>query len=307
MAGEHDQLRTLLRQATSDLRAPEVHVRPSGAVVVPLPTAAPHPSWRRRRVLHTAAAAAVGAAVATAAVLGAGRTSPTPGGARAAAPVAGPAVLDRLAESVQSLPAPTQRYAVQVEQQTEGGSSYRKATVVDRRTGDTWTYQQGDGVPTSLPMAPHFVPTEAQLQARYPTDRAELRKALVAQAVADTGTPGLSAQDLAVTQAIDTLWNPLVQPALRAALVSVIARSPGIAVDAQATDALGRRAIRITYVAASLHQRLSVYLDPATGDVLQTSQRSTSATSPAGMSHGSDVYLQQYWTNTPPTVDPLGH
>lgn len=218
----------------------------------------------------------------------------------------GQAVLDRLAASIRALSTPSGRYVVQIEQQTEGSTSYLKASIIDSRTGDTWTYQRGDGVPAALPMAPHFSPTEAQIQARYPTSPGALRSALIAQATAGspTSAQSASAQDLAVSQAIDTLWNPLVQPELRSALVSVIAGSPGVTVDAHATDTRGRKAIEISYVAASLHLVLSVFLDPATGTVLQSSQRPTGANGSSQML-GSDLYLSQYWTDTSPTVDPL--
>lgn len=201
------------------------------------------------------------------------------------------------------------RYAVQIEQQTQGAVSFVKATIIDSRSGDTWTYQRGPGVPAVLPVAPRFSPTEAQLQASDPTDPVALRAALIAQAsstepvTAVTGSVA-TPEDLAVTRAIDTLWNPLVQPALRSALVSVIAASPGVVTDDAATDSRGRKAIEISYRDAAVGVALSVYLDPSTGVVLENSERPYRATADPSLA-GHDVYLSQYWTDTSPTRDPL--
>lgn len=316
---DDDLLRNLFDQATIDLHAPPVQVRPRPRVV---PLAAPEgtpagrrPQSRVRRVLTAGGAAAAGALAAVVIAVfgfGAGTTSQirvVPGSGPAATPTggSGPAVLYQLASTVRSLPAPTGRYAVQIERQTEGSSTYLKASVIDSRTGDTWTYQRGPGVPPVLPMAAGFSPSEAQLQSSDPTDPTRLRSALIAQAnAAGDNTASQTPVDLAVTQAIDTLWNPLVQPALRAALVSVIAASPGVVTDPHASDALGRKAIKISYTDAALGSRLSVYLDPSTGVVLEGSERAYTAKGTAYLPTGSDVYISQYWTDASPTVNPLG-
>lgn len=314
---DEELLRSLLQTATRDLQAPRVQLR-SRLTLAPVttPPTATRRRWRRKLLLG-ATAVGVGAAAAVGTTLGLGigntaatRTPPRAGRSTAAAPAAttGSAVLYRLASTVRALPSPTGRYAVQVEQQTEGSSSYLKATVIDSRTGNTWTYQRGPGVPSVLPMAPGFSPTEAQLQSSDPTDPTKLRTALIAQASAANPHP-LAPQtpnDLAVTQAIDTLWNPLVQPALRGALVSVIASSPGVSTDPRATDARGRKSIEISYRNPGLGVRLSVYLDPATGTVLESSEEPYTAGANPSLA-GSDVYLSQYWTNTSPTVNPLDH
>lgn len=311
---DEDVLRSLFHAATDDLHAPELTVRPRSAVV-PLRDQPVAPGrWWPRRALLASTAAVGGAAAAVVAILGFGLGVPTvnnPGatvhtGSAGSVMAPGRAVLYRLASTVKALPAPTGRYAVQVEQQTEGSSSYLKATVIDSRTGDTWTYQHGAGVPAVLPMAPRFSPTEAHLQASDPTDPPQLRGALIAQAAAagsPTGTPQ-TPDDLAVTQAINTLWNPLVQPALRAALVSVIASSPGVTTNPTATDSKGRRAIQISYDDAATGMRLSIYLDPSTGAVLENSEEPYLGTADP-RSAGHDVYLSQYWTDTSPTVNPL--
>ena len=151
-----------------------------------------------------------------------------------------------------------------------------------------------------------YLPTEAQLQSSDPTQPARLRTALIAQASAGNPHPiaPQTPNDLAVTQAIDTLWNPLVQPALRAALVSVIASSSGVTTDAHATDSRGRPSIEISYEDAALGMRLSVYLDPSDGAVLESSEQPYTVTADPGLA-GHDVYLSHYWTDTSPTVNPL--
>lgn len=306
---DEDVLRSLFAAASADLHAPKLHVRP-GAPVVPLhrrptapkPAPAPKRSWPRRSLI-TGVAALAGAAAAVVAMLGFRAQVPAVHHPAATHPAG---VLYQLASTVRALPGPTGRYAVQIEQQSEGSSAYLKASVIDSRTGDTWTYQRGPGVPAVLPMAPGFSPTEAQLQASDPTDPARLRAALVAQASASHPVAPETPDDLAVTQAIDTLWNPLVEPPLRSALVSVIASSPGVITDAHAVDSKGRKAIEISYDDGGLGVRLSVYLDPSTATVLESSEQPYTANANPALA-GHDLYLSQYWTDAAPTTNPLDH
>lgn len=311
---DDEDLRALFAAATSDLRAPEVRLR-SRLTVVPGHGGSTPARRRWPRPLFPAGVVIAGLAAACAVLVlgfgfgfgftgaGAGRAGGRPS---SPAGVAGSAVLHRLAASVRALPTPTGRYAVQIEQQSEGSSSYLKATIIDSRTGDTWTYQRGPDVPSALPMAPGFSLTEAQLQSSDPTNPARLRSALVAEASAGNTHPVApeTPNDLAVIQAINTLWNPLVQPTLRAALVSVIASSPGVTTDAHAVDAIGRKSVEISYDDAGLGVRLSVYLDPSTGAVLESSEQPYKKTADQGLA-GRDVYLSQYWTDASPTIDPL--
>ena len=336
-SADEEWLRALLRRATADLDAPGVTPRSAPRLVsmsTPAGESAPALRWNRR-ALRPAVAALAGAAAASALIfgLGLGPTSRPPGAtasrarssargtggsgadrAGAGSAVAksttptGSQVLYRLAASIHDLPAPSERYAVQVERQTEGSVSYLKASVIDSRTGDTWTYQRGDGVPGSLPMAPHFSPTEAQLRARYTTNPTDLGAQLASEATAGTGagaTGASEAGERVVPLAITMLWDPLVEPDLRAALVSVIAEYPGVVVDPRARDSEGREAIELSYTTGSLVY--SVYLDPSTGAVLEESQRSTERSAEGRQISGSDLYLSQYWTNASPTVDPLEH
>lgn len=335
MTSDEDFLRSLLQRATADLQAPAPHARP-GANVTRLTPAAPDehrgPAHLRRGASgrasrggrgrswpRTATAVAVGAAAALAVVFGIGGTTapevhplqvPVATGVTSTSEPAGRHLLLRLAAATRVQAAPQGRYVVQIEVQTEGKVRYLKASVIDSHNGNTWTYQQGDGVPATLPMAPGFSPSEKQLQAQDPTDPRALRAALIAQARAAGPSvvgPPPTPEDLAVTQALNTLWNPLVQPALRAALVTVIAEAPGVRVDPHATDARGRPAIEISYRDTALEQTLAVYVDASTGFVLESAQRSYATTAPLdGLGSGSDVYLSQYWTNQSPTVDPLG-
>lgn len=316
MMTDEDILRSLFQTATADLHAPPVHIRPRASVVpfTPKPSS-PSPSPMQTRIRPGRALLGVGAALAGAAAAVAAMLvfqAGAPAGRRPATghPVIGhpTRVLYQLAATVRVLPVPTGRYAVQVEQQSEGSSSYLKASVIDSRTGDTWTYQQGPGVPAVLPMAPGFSPTETQLQASDPTDPARLRAALIAQAAAAAPDPVApqTPDDLAVTQAFDTLWNPLVQPPLRSALVSVIASSPGVTTDPHASDSTGRPAIEISYDDRRLGARFSLYLDPSTATVLENSEQPYTPSANPDLA-GHDVYLSQYWTDTAPTTNPLAH
>ena len=310
---DEDLIRSLLESATADLRAPDLNLRP-GPPVVPLQSGQrpARDSWPKRLPLAVTAAA-IGAAAAVLVMFGLGEpattvVTPHPGPAPQTTTLdqPGTSALYQLASTVRALPLPTGRYAVQLEKQRQGSVSYLKATVIDSLTGNTWTYQRGAGVPSVLPMAPGFSPTESELQASDPTDPARLRAALISQATASDPHPeSPQAPDaLAVTQAIQTLWNPLVEPALRAALVAVIASSPGVVTDTHATDSMGRPAIEISYNDTGSGYSLSVYLDPSTGTVLENSQR-PSAASANPADGGSDVYLSQYWTDVPPTTNPL--
>lgn len=308
---DEELVRSLLRRATNDLEPP-VH-RPAHRlrIVAQEPRGMHQPRQSRVRVLRSAG---VSAALVAAAVLGfvmlGGRSQvpmqTSPPSIHRSPLVNNTHVLDQLAASVQSIPAPTGRYVVQTEVQSEGTTRYLKASIIDSQTGNTWTYQRGPGVPSVLPMAPGFSPTEVEFQTSYPTDPTALRSALLAQAV-ETSANGAIAQtsnDLVVNDALNALWNPLVQPALRSALLEVIAASPGVATSSTTTDSLGRPAVEISYLDLALGERLAVYLDPKTGEVLETSRTPISPTT-ATTGAGEDLFLRQYWTTTFPSSDPL--
>lgn len=308
---DEELVRALLLRATNDLEAPVHRPLHRLRVVAPGPWATHEPSGRRVHVLRSAG---VSAALVVALILGfvilGGRSQvpmqTSPPSIHPSPLVNNTHVLDQLAASVQSIPAPLGRYVVQTEVQTEGSTRYLKASIIDSQTGNTWTYQRGPGVPSVLPMAPGFSPTEAELQASYPTDPTALRSALLAQAVGTGSNSAISqtSNDLVVNSALNALWNPLVQPALRSALLEVIAASPGVSTSSTTTDSLGRPAVEISYLDVAIGERLSVYLDPKTGEVLETLRTSTSATTASSI-EGEDLFLRQYWSATFPSGDPL--
>lgn len=323
-----DALRDLLHRATADLVPPATEVAgrvaagtPAGPVAID-GRAGRHgaaagrrpPAGRRlRRSLAVAGAVTVAAAAAVALVApGTGqegrRPAPTVAAPSPTMALSGAQVVYRLASVSGAVPAPIGRYAVQIEQQQEQGSSYVKASVVDSLTGDVWTYQQGPGVPAVLPRAPHLLPTEAQTNA-MPTDPVALRAALVSAydsaSPADGGsaTPEPSDDTKAFVQAAQTLWNPLLDPPLRAALLRVIAATPGVQVAAHATDARGRAAVEVTLALPYLTE--SVYMDPTNGTVDEFSFVDTPPGAGAQQTSGSDVYLSLTRSDAAPTIDPL--
>jgi hypothetical protein len=82
------------------------------------------------------------------------------------------------------------------------------------------------------------------------------------------GVPyGTAPDDLVFQEVTDWLWNPLLSPALRAAMYKVLAATPGVTVKTGATDTTGRPAIEITRYASS--DQVATYENPATGAVLE--------------------------------------
>jgi hypothetical protein len=310
---DEELVRSLLRRAMDDLIPPVHHPAHRLRLVASgsLRSTRVRPHRRNIQVLRSAAVSAVlVAAVALGFVVLGNRPqvpmqTDSPRIHRAPL-VSNTHVLDQLAASVQTISAPNGRYVVQTEVQTEGTSRYLKASIIDSETGSTWTYQRGPGVPSVLPMAPGFSPTEAELQTSYPTDPTALRSALLAQATGSQSNAAIAqtSNDLVVNGALNALWNPLVQPALRSALLEVIAASPGVTTSATTTDSLGRPAVEISYLDVALGERLSVFLDPKTGEVLETSRTAITSTGTASDT-GEDLFLRQYWTTTFPTGDPL--
>ena len=325
ISSDEDTLRDLLQLATADLHAPDRRDRPSTPLtLVPgggahRPAAggggrAPRRLRPYRGLIGGAAAAAVVAAVVVASPgshpapaprAGGPATSLVPGTGPTPAPASGPAVLIELASVSKAVPVPPGRYAVQVERQTEGATSYTKATVADSRTGDVWTYQRGRGVPTSLPMTPHLLPTADELAA-MPTDPAALRATLLAGAGSDGSTSGRPADAVVFEQAVQDLWNPLLEPPQRAALLAVVAATPGVTVVAHTTDATGRPAVETSFDDTATHQITVEYLDPATGYVEELAFAADATATGPGPAQGSDVFLSLTRTDGPPTVDPLG-
>ncbi|MGH3152764.1 MAG: hypothetical protein ACRDOB_18815, partial [Streptosporangiaceae bacterium] len=80
----------------------------------------------------------------------------------------------------------------------------------------------------------------------------------------------LSDDDYVFDQATTMLWNPLVGPALRAALYKVLATTPGVQVRTGARDGLGRAAVEISRYEIAARVNEETFEDPGTGAVLET-------------------------------------
>jgi hypothetical protein len=300
---DEDIVRELMHRCTDDLHAPP-HI-----------TAGIVRRQRRRRlrnralsVAATGAAAGTVLAVVASASGGAPRpdTGPASVGPSSATPAlkltASQKVLYKLSAAAAKAPArPEGRYVVMAEKQ----DTYARTSVLDSLTGDVWTYQRGAGVPSELPVARHDSPTAAQFDA-MPTGTAPLRALLLkqakeqqAQAIAEQQKelkahgkkgavihqPQLTDDDWVFEQATMMLWNPLVGPDLRSALYKVLATTPGVRVDSQARDDLGRPAVEISRYDAATRVDDQTFENPKTGAVLETAFVYQDGTK------GTDLYL----------------
>jgi hypothetical protein len=255
---------------------------------------APAAEPRRRRSRARWAAPAVAAAAAAAVVVAvadsggssssathpvvahhpAVRIALTPGHARhGQAAHHGPhAVLYRLASESKAEPAPTGRYVVlsEVDSESDEPRQSKRTSVDDSQTGASVTYQvpyAGSQAPSKLTERPDPQSTAAYY-ASLPTDPTALRAQLLtiakrqqAQAQAffarqakAQGQPQkaqssvqISDDDLVYETADDMLWSPLVSPQLRSSLYQVLAASSGYTVDQNATDPSGRPAVAMTH------------------------------------------------------------
>jgi hypothetical protein len=316
---DEDILRELMLRSTDDLHAPS-------AVSAEIVT-----RYRRRhrrgRVLSVAvtgvaAGAAVGVVVAASGSSPAGSSSAS-GRHAARMPVvrltAAQHALYRLSSVAAAARQPEGRYAVLSERQ----DNYEKTTVIDSRTGDAWTYQHGAGVPGELPVARHFSPTEAAFAA-MPTDPAALRAALIAAAnkqaaqaskqlaqelkkrgkrvkILPSSAPRESASDKVFEQATDMLWNPLVSPSLRSALLKVLATTPGVVVNKNASNGIGRPAVKISRFDSAADVTVATFESPSTGRVLESIYtQDAGGVSGASSQTSSDLYRSVTRTDTRP-------
>lgn len=308
---DEDILRELMHRCTDDLHAPSAV---SDGIVT---------RHRRRRLRNRALSVAVtGAAAGTvfAVVASASGGVPRPAANHATtAPAlkltAAQTALYRLSSAAAAAaPRPAGRYVELKEKQDD----YDRTSVIDSRTGDVWTYQQGAGVPSELPVDRHGSPTEAAFDA-MPTDPSALRALLLtqakqqeAQAIAEQkrmqaaahgkkaipiSQVHLTDDDWIFEQATDMLWNPLVGPDLRAALYKVLATTPGVVVSTHARDLAARPAIEISRLDRAAGVDDQTFENPATGAVLETA-----FTYPRSMSEspGTDLYLSVTGSNTFP-------
>jgi hypothetical protein len=183
-----------------------------------------------------------------------------------------PASLKKTLARIRNVPAVRREYLGTLKKLKEmrAPQTFQRTSVIDSRTGDTWTYQHGRGVPAELPVARHGSPTRAEFAA-WPTRPAALRGLLLTQARQHPQGRGETAGDLVFQQASNWLWNPLLSPALRSALYKVLAATPGVVVRTHARDATGRPAIEISRSDPVAQQDVATFEDPATGAVLESS------------------------------------
>jgi hypothetical protein len=310
-ATDEDIIRDLLHRYTD-------HVRPPASIATEVAARQRRRDRRRLVVSVAATGAAVGTAAAVIAVVP-GHSSPAPsassGGTQPAIRLtADQRALSQLSSAAARQPAGQGRYAVM---STEG-TDLKDTSVIDSRTGNMWSYQEGtDGSPSGKGYSAHYSPTAAQFAA-MPTGVAALRTALVtrwkeatepaATPVKKNGNPHPvprpvpeSDNDMVFQEATYLLWNPLVGPSLRSALYQVLATVPGVRVDSSARDSIGRPAVEISRTdtsglpsGKSDGQVYATYESPATGAVLEST-----ITYPPG----SDVVTPQDPTGKSPVVD----
>ncbi|MFI5066566.1 MAG: hypothetical protein ACHP9Z_21680 [Streptosporangiales bacterium] len=315
-ATDEDILRDLMRRCTDGLHPP--------ASVAPAVAARQRRRHLRHRAFSVAATGAALGAAAGVALAAAPRQAGQPGtgGAPAIRLTAAQRTLYKLsATAARQAPGPG-RYVVMREIQ----DNYVKISVIDSVTGDVWTYQHGAGVPAELPVDRHGSPTQAEFKA-LPTSPAALRALLIAQydqqqkagqeamaaqvAKAVKAAKGalreklrerlreslravpvpLSDDDKVFEQASDMLWNPLVGPRLRSALLKVLAATPGVMVSTHARDDRGRPAVEISRVESKTGVVLATYEAPATVTVLEQTDTYPPSYSGGHTSVGRDLYL----------------
>jgi hypothetical protein len=219
------------------------------------------------------------------------------------------AVLYRLASESKAEPAPTGRYVVlsEIDSESDEPGQSKRTSVDDSQTGASVTYQipyAGSQAPSKLTEGRDPQSTAAYY-ASLPTDPTALRAQLLtiaerqqAQAQAFfarqakqeglTGAqlqgkavqPQISDDDLVYETADDMLWSPLVSPQLRSSLYQVLAASSGYSVDQNATDPSGRPAVAMTHTTnvSGTPETDVTYENPQTGAVLAQTWRTGATT-----------------------------
>ncbi len=314
---DEDILRTLMRRCTGDIHAP-------ASIAAQVLTRQRRRDRRGRIVSVAATTAALGTAAGAAALVPrqAPHSQPAQGTRPAITLTAAQRTLYRLSSLAATAPQGRGRYVVLREMQ----DTYKRTSVIDSLTGDTWTYQHGAGVPAELPVARHDSPTQAQFAA-MPADPAALRALLIRQydqqqKRTDAAMAAqlkeknkilrgrhrpvirplrLTADDKVFEQANLMLWNPLVGPELRAAVFKVLAATPGVRVNSHARDSLGRPAVEISWFDRVTSVTLAMFEDPSTTRVLEQRDTSTPASvNGHSSSSGRDLYLSTTRSRTVP-------
>lgn len=103
-----------------------------------------------------------------------------------------------------------------------------------------------------------------------PTEPEALRHAIANHAPASENGPGRT--PLGIKDLVLPLWGilqqPIVEPALRAAVFNALAELPSIELDSDATDLVGRAGYAISYVDRETGLRSEYIFDPETSEIL---------------------------------------
>jgi hypothetical protein len=213
-----------------------------------------------------------------------------------AAPTAAHATLLSLSVAAAKTPRPSGRYVILTQMtytvdsasaQGGKGSAIGPTTdVINTVTGGGLEYQDITIVGLDQPKPPSVLiaspgnnPTNAQLDA-MPTDPKALRAFLLAQwkqqnqppaPDANFKTPiGWTTDAHVFDQAANLLFEPNLSPALRAAAYEVLAATPGVIVNKDATDSSGRPAVEISRLDSDGYTDIEAFEDPATGATFET-------------------------------------
>jgi hypothetical protein len=283
---DEDILCDLMERATRDLHA---SAGVASAVLIRLRRR----RWRNRALSAGVTGVVAGTAVALMAAPGATRppgSTPKMHASRTPALVLSAAqrAIYQLSSAAAAAPRPSGRYVELTEKDNSGGQRSQVTNIFDGQSGEGWTYQEGTGIPRTFPPQKHASLTEAQFDA-LPTGTAALRAYLIKQAKQQAAAalkaeeqqlgegaaslppqPTESDDDQVFDQATDMLWNPLVGPALRAALYNVLATTPGVQVNANARDLNGRPAIEISRPNYTVGEVVATFEDPSNGSVLES-------------------------------------
>jgi hypothetical protein len=312
---EEEILREVLHRSTDDLFAP------SGSAAKALGYCRHHRQKRFRSAVFATGVTGIAVIAAVTAVAIPSANSPRESVISPPRATAGQRELYQLASASKAVQQPQGRYAVLTERQ----NGNLKISVIDTLTGDIWTYQRGPGIPDELPVALHGSLTSAQFAA-MPTNPVALRADLIAEDLAQSVLRRLqlstgsyfehssvyekalapiniadNEENVIFAAATDMLWNPLVGPSLRSALYKVLATTPGVVVEPNARDALGRPAVEISRLDTDTKLLLATFESPSTGAVLESTFTDLlGQVTTKNLELGSDLFLSVAWANSVP-------